>query len=143
MNELDNKKIYAIKEIKRYGEHDVFVDNYDDAEKAILSALGAGIFGLLKAGPILINNVQIADFSKYPGAMNALIGVTCALSVYYIGVCIKDKIKSTLKVKEIREEAGLTKEEQEKFLEELVKEGNQEAINLYDYFYGPEKRKAL
>jgi len=143
MNKLENDKLYAIKEIKRYDEHAVFVDNFDDVEKAVLSAIFAGLFGLLKAGPILINNVQIADFSNYPAAMNALIGVSCAFSVYYIGVCIKDKIKNILKIKELREGTGLTKEEQEKFLEELVKEGNQDAVNLYDYFYGEKKRKAL
>jgi hypothetical protein len=134
MNEKQ-EKLHTIKSIKH-------IENNTIQSKSIFacSAFIAGYFGLTTAYNII--NEGVSALSKYPGATGFTVASTSLLLVG-TAIYISDKIKTKKEIQELREKTGLTKEEQRKILEDLVINGNDEAIQLYDYFYGERKRKKL
>jgi hypothetical protein len=133
----NNELLHTIKRVQREGE-------VDFEAKALLGGIAfmAGYFGLT----FLANAIEIgaqAALQSYGVAAHAFTWGTAAMFLTALGIYIKEKIQTNKSVKAIREETGMTKEQQREVLENMVIEGDTKAIELFDYFYGEKKRKAL
>lgn len=133
--ETKKRKLYQIESIKHF-------DEIDPEIKYILvgSSLITGYFALPMIPEIINQGTQV--FAQHPG-WTGFAAVTGATTLLAVAALIKEKIHNKRIVKKLRESSGITEEEQRALLEELVKEGDQDAIELFDYFYGEEQRMDL
>ena len=133
----NNELLHTIQRVQREGEIDFEV-------KAGLggSAFMTGYFALAFLAGIIENGLtqtlQGTDVGGY-----ALSGLATLGFLGFLGIYIKEKIQTHKAVKIIREETGMTKERQREALEDMIIDGDTKAIELFDYFYGEKKRKAL
>lgn len=126
-------KIHIIKSIRNANEIDI-----EPKAGVIGSSFVAGYFGLANLSHI----IEYGKFTDSKGLIGATI-VTGSILIAWLSVYIKEKINALSAVKAIREKTGMTQEEQRQVLEKLVLEGDAEAVELFDYFYGEKKRKRL
>lgn len=134
-----NPKLHTIKSIKRTKE---VQDEINFQGKAITScsAFIAGYFGLVTLYNVI--NQGFSSLQAYPAAPIAT-AITSSILTLSLSAYIKTKIEDKKEIAKIRKETGMTKEKQREILENLVLEGDLEAIELYDYFYGERKRKKI
>lgn len=134
-NETKKRKLHQIESIKHFDEIDPELKY-----TVIASSLVTSYFALPMIPEIISQGTQV--FAQYPG-WTGFATVTGATTLLALAALIKEKIHNKKIVKRLRESSGITEEEQRSLLEELVKEGDQDAIELFDYFYGKKQRKGL
>lgn len=129
------EQLYTIQQIKDASQIDFEL-------KAGLggSAFISGFMGLAFASEALEHGLQ-AVIEGANGPAYFMAGAAGLTLLGYIALYIKEKVASNNAIKQIRENTGMTKEQQRDLLTQQVTEGNDKAIELFDYFYGEEKRK--